>query len=213
MQPTERIYLTATPIRIWHWVNALAIVTLCATGAQIRFPEYVNLFGTYKGAIRLHNTAGIVASLSFLLWLAYYLVFARTLLKIYLPTVDDLTRGLVRQAKFYFWFYFFGGTPNPHETTPDNKFNPLQKTAYAVLMIVLVPLIIVSGVGLLNFAPLRGWIMAVGGIKLLAGAHYLIACAFCAFVFTHAYLATLGHTPLAHFKPMWTGWEEVEHHA
>jgi hypothetical protein len=24
----------------------------------------------------------------------------------------------------------------------------------------------------------------------------------------HIYLATLGHTPLAHFKPMWNGWEE-----
>src|SRR5512138_1861110 len=149
MEPTDKIYLTATPIRIWHWVNALCIVTLCATGAQIRFPEYVDLFGTYKAAIRLHNTAGIVASLSFVLWLAYYLVFARTLLKIYLPTVDDLLHGLVRQAKFYFWDYFFGGTPNPHTTTPLNKFNPLQKTAYAVLMLALVPLIIVSGLGLL----------------------------------------------------------------
>lgn len=212
METKERIYLTATPIRIWHWVNALAIVTLCATGAQIRFPEYIDWFGTYKSAIRLHNTAGIVASVSFLLWLAYYLVFARSLLKIYLPTRDDLLHGLVRQAKFYFWDYFFGKKPNPHHTTPENKFNPLQKSAYAVIMIVLVPLVILTGVFLLNFAPLRGWVIAVGGIKLLAGAHFLIACAFCAFVFTHAYLATLGHTPFAHFKPMWTGWEEVEQH-
>jgi thiosulfate reductase cytochrome b subunit len=211
MEPKERIYLTATPIRIWHWVNALAIVTLCATGAQIRFPEYIDWFGTYKSAIRLHNTAGLVASASFVLWFVYYLVFARSLLKIYLPTVDDLTRGLLRTAKFYFWDFFLG-RPNPHHSTPENKFNPLQKSAYAVIMIVLVPLIVLTGIFLLNFAPLRGWVIAVGGIKLLAGAHFLIACAFCAFVFTHAYLATLGHTPFAHFKPMWTGWEEVEQH-
>ncbi len=69
----------------------------------------------------------------------------------------------------------------------------------------LIGLVIGVGLGL----PLA---FAVGGIKFLDGAHFLIACAFCAFLFTHAYLATLGHTPLAHFKPMWTGWEEVEGH-
>jgi thiosulfate reductase cytochrome b subunit len=32
---------------------------------------------------------------------------------------------------------------------------------------------------------------------------------FTAFIFVHAYLATLGHTPLAHFKAMFTGFEEM----
>lgn len=209
MEPKERIYLTATPIRIWHWVNALAIVTLCVTGAQIRFPEYVNICGTYKAAIRLHNTAGIVASVSFLLWLGYYLIVARSLIRIYVPTLEDVKRGMFRQALYYFYFYF-RGRPNPHTATPEDKFNPMQKMAYLVMMLVLVPLIIVTGILLLNVEPLRAWVTAAGGIKLIDGAHFLLACAFCAFLFTHAYLATLGHTPLAHFKPMWTGWEEVE---
>ena len=210
MEPKERIYLTAMPIRIWHWVNALAIVTLCITGAQIRFPEYVNLFGTYKGAIRLHNTAGVVASITYLLWLGYYIISKR-LFQIYVPTMKDVKRGIFRQAMYYFCFYFFG-RPNPHVGTPDNKFNPMQKAAYLVMMMVLVPLVIVTGILLLNVEPLRYWVMMVGGIKLIDGAHFLLACAFCAFLFTHAYLATLGHTPLAHFKPMWTGWEELEEH-
>lgn len=63
----EKIYLQPTPVRIWHWLNAFCIIILTITGAQIRFPEYVNLFGTYKSAIMLHNTAGIVATCSFLL--------------------------------------------------------------------------------------------------------------------------------------------------
>lgn len=211
MEPKARVYMTAMPIRIWHWVNALAIVTLCVTGAQIRFPEYVNLFGTYKSAIRLHNTAGIVASVSFVLWLVYYLLVSRTLVKVYVPTIQDVRRGIFRQAFFYFYEYFWG-KPNPHHATPENKFNPMQKGAYMVMMLVLVPLIVISGILLLNVAPLRAALMALGGIKFVDGAHFLLACAFCAFLFTHAYLATLGHTPLAHFKPMWTGWEEVEQH-
>jgi thiosulfate reductase cytochrome b subunit len=32
---------------------------------------------------------------------------------------------------------------------------------------------------------------------------------FTAFIFVHAYLATLGHTPLAHFKAMFTGFEDA----
>jgi thiosulfate reductase cytochrome b subunit len=31
-----------------------------------------------------------------------------------------------------------------------------------------------------------------------------------AFLIIHVYLATAGHTPLAHIKAMITGWEEVE---
>ena len=62
---TKMIYLQPTPVRIWHWLNAFGIITLCISGAQIRFPEYVTLLGSYRSAIMLHNTAGIVVALSF----------------------------------------------------------------------------------------------------------------------------------------------------
>ena len=70
-KPQEQIYLTPTPVRIWHWLNALGIVTLCFTGLQIRFPEYANIFGTYKAAIKLHDVAGVTVSISFFLWFFY----------------------------------------------------------------------------------------------------------------------------------------------
>ncbi len=210
MAEQKYIYLQPTPVRIWHWLNALGIVTLCVTGAQIRFPEYVNVFGTYKAAIELHNTAGIVVAISFFLWLIYYLIFARKMVQLYVPNREDLQHGILRQAKFYFLTYFLGH-PNPHETTPDNKFNPMQKSAYLAIMFILVPLVIITGILLMNVAPLRNFVLMIGGLKFLVGAHFLLACSLCAFLFTHVYLATLGHTPFAHFKPMWTGWEEVHH--
>ncbi len=212
MEHTTKIYLTPTPVRIWHWLNALGIVTLCATGAQIRFPEHVQLFGTYKAAISLHNAAGIVVAISFVLWLVYYLVVARSLVKLYVPNQEDLQRGILRQALFYF-FNYFRGKPNPHHTTPECKFNPMQKAAYLVIMMVLVPLVIVTGFLIMNIGPMRELVLLLGGLKLMAGLHFLLACSLCAFVFTHVYLATLGHTPFAHFVPMWTGWEEVEPHS
>ena len=210
-KPQEQIYLTPTPVRIWHWLNALGIVTLCVTGIQIRFPEYANIFGTYKAAIRLHDIAGITVSISFCLWVFYYLVVARNIVKTYVPNIEDIKAGLFQQAFFYFFTYFLG-KKNPHTATPDNKFNSIQKVTYFMTRFLLLPLVILSGLLLMNIAPLRGWIIMIGGIKFLVDAHYLIACSFFAFLCVHIYMATLGHTPFAHFRQMWTGWEEVEIH-
>ena len=210
-KPQEQIYLTPTPVRIWHWLNALGIVTLCVTGMQIRFPEYANIFGTYKAAIRLHDIAGITVSISFCLWVFYYLVVARNIVKTYVPNIEDIKAGLFQQAFFYFFTYFLG-KKNPHTATPDNKFNSIQKVTYFMTMFLLLPLVILSGLLLMNVAPLRGWIIMIGGIKFLVDAHYLIACSFFAFLCVHIYMATLGHTPFAHFRQMWTGWEKIESH-
>lgn len=210
MSHPNRIYLTPMPVRIWHWINALGIVTLCITGAQIRFPEYFNLFGSYKATIWLHNAAGIVVSVFYIVWFLYYALIARKLLRLYVPSLSDLKVGLFKQAHYYFFNFFMGG-PNPHQVTPDNKFNPLQKTAYMAIMLGLVPLIIITGLLLLNITPLRDWIIMIGGIKIIIALHFLIGCSFAAFVISHIYLATLGPTPIEHFKPMWTGWED--HHS
>ncbi|MFO7761237.1 MAG: cytochrome b/b6 domain-containing protein [Thermodesulfobacteriota bacterium] len=195
-------------MRTWHWINAFGFVVLILSGIQIRFPEYVNIFGSYKAAIELHNTAGIVISINFCLWLIYYLFISRTLVKTYVPTTDDIRYGLVRQSIFYFFNYFLG-KPNPHHPTPDDKFNPLQKSAYLAIMLIMMPLLILSGIVLLNIGSLSGLVLALGGLKIVVAAHFLLACCLCAFMFTHIYLATLGETPIAHFKPMWYGWEEV----
>jgi len=211
MSSEHKIYLQPTPVRIWHWLNAFGIITLTVTGAQIRFPEYVQLFASYKSAILLHNTAGLVVAASFSLWFFYYGLVARNMRKIYVPTKDDLQHGLLRQAKFYLLTYFLGW-PNPHHATPEDKFNPMQKSAYMAIMFVLVPIVALTGILLTNVSPLRELVILVGGLKLLVAVHFLMACSLIAFLFTHVYLATLGKTPMAYIKPMWTGWEEVDHH-
>ena len=209
MNTENKVYLQPTPVRIWHWLNAFGIVTLTVTGAQIRFPEYVSLFASYKSAILLHNTAGLVVAVSFSLWFFYYGLVARNMRSIYVPTKDDLQVGILRQAKFYLLTYFLGW-PNPHHPTPDNKFNPMQKSAYMAIMFVLMPLVALTGILLTNVSPLREVVILIGGLKILVAAHFLLACCLIAFLFTHVYLATLGKTALAYIKPMWTGWEDEE---
>jgi len=205
------IYLQPKPVRIWHWINAIGIITLCLTGAQIRFPETITLFGSYKTAILLHNTAGLVVAVSFSIWYFFYKLVRGTLEKLYVPTGDDLRHGLVRQLLFY-CFWYFRGDPSPHHPSPNNKFNPMQKSAYLAVMFVLMPLVSLTGILLLNVSVLRELILMSGGLKIIIATHFLLACSLCAFLFTHVYLATLGKTALAYIKPMLTGWEEEEEH-
>jgi thiosulfate reductase cytochrome b subunit len=212
MSDKKMIYLQPIPVRIWHWVNALGIITLIVTGAQIRFPEQITILGSYRGAIQVHNVAGLIVALSFSLWFFYYKMVKNSLDKLYIPNEEDLKHGLVRQLLYYCFWYFLG-KPSPHHATPEAKFNPMQKSAYLAVMFVLVPLVGLSGILLMNVTPLRVLILVSGGIKFIVALHFLLACSLLAFVFTHVYLATLGATPLAYFKPMVFGWEEVpEHH-
>lgn len=208
---TKLIYLQPTPVRIWHWLNALGIVTLCISGAQIRFPEFISICGNYRSAILLHNTAGIVVALSFSFWFFYYKLVSGNLVDIYVPKVQELSNGLMKQIFFYFYAYFKGAA-SPFHATPENKFNPMQKSAYLAVMFVIVPLVSLTGIMLLNIGPLRQMLLVIGGLGVVATLHFLLACVLGAFLVTHVYLATLGSTPLAYFKPMWTGWEKVEHH-
>ena len=201
------VYMQPTPIRIWHWIHVLSIVTLCVTGAQIRFPDVVNLLGSYKSAVRLHNTAGIVVAASMGFWFLYYAAVSRSIGKVYFLTKENVKHGLVRQAIYYACNYFRGGA-NPFHATPVDKFNALQKLSYQVIMFVFMPLVIVTGISLLDILHLRNLLFELGGIKLIDGIHFLSACCLCAFLFIHFYLTTLGPTPFSEIRTMWTGWEK-----
>lgn len=211
MSDKKMVYLQPLPVRIWHWINAFGIILLSVTGAQIRFPEVVNIMGSYQTAIQVHNIAGVAVSLSFSFWFFYYKMVQNSLEKLYIPNEDDLKRGLIRQL-LYYCFWYFMGRPSPFHATPEEKFNPMQKSAYLAVMFVLVPLVGLTGLLLMNLTPLRVLVLATGGIKIIVAVHFLLACSLVAFLFTHVYLATLGSTPLAYMKPMVFGWEEVEEH-
>jgi thiosulfate reductase cytochrome b subunit len=212
MSDKKMIYLQPIPVRIWHWINALGIITLIVTGAQIRFPETIKILGSYRNAIDVHNVAGITVAVSFSLWFFYYKMVKNTLDKLYIPNEEDLKHGLLRQLLFYCFWYFLG-KPSPHHATPDEKFNPMQKSAYLAVMFVLMPLVGLTGILLMNVTPLRVLILMSGGIKFIVALHFMLACSLLAFLCTHVYLATLGSTPLAYIKPMVFGWEELpEHH-
>ena len=206
MTNEKLIYIHPLPVRIWHWINAFGFVLLILTGFQIRFAEMLNVM-TLPNAITVHNYVGFVVIANYFIWLTYYLASGNV--KIYIPDPRNVVALAIKQVQYY-GYGIFVGKPNPHIMTPDNKFNPLQQQAYLAIMFVFLPAQMMSGLFLWKIKGYEEYINLLGGIKLLDTIHVLLFFFFTSFLFIHCYLATLGHTPLAHFKAMFTGYEE--HH-
>jgi len=201
------IYLHPLPIRIWHWVNALGFIILIITGAQMRYPHIFKLF-SFETAVDIHSWLGFILLANYCIWLFYYLLTFK--IKIYIPPLHhpvEFAKKAIRQAKFY-GFGIMVGDQNPHHSTPDNKFNPMQQVSYLMIMAALIPVQIVTGLFLWDpdfFGPA---VNLVGGIQIADMIHVLLWIFFSAFIIVHFYLATLGHTPMAHIIAMFTGYEE-----
>jgi thiosulfate reductase cytochrome b subunit len=204
----NKIYLHPLPVRIWHWVNAVSFIILIVTGLQIRYRELMGLM-KFRDAVDIHNFFGFVLIFNFFIWLVYYIVTGK--IKIYIPPLNlkKFVTGSLKQAKYY-GYGILMGEPNPHHSTPDNKFNPLQQMAYLAIMLLLIPLQLGSGLLLWDVKRFADFINLAGGIKIVDTIHVFLFLFFTSFIFVHVYLATLGHTATAHIKAMFTGYEELE---
>ena len=205
----KKVYLHPLPIRIWHWVNALAFIILIVTGAQVRFGNVMHLF-SFETAVTIHSLTGFILVGNYFIWLIYYLLTGN--IKIYIPPLNhpvEFAKKAIVQAKFYGGGIMVG-SHNPHHSTPDHKFNPMQQVSYLMIMVLLIPLQLITGLLLWDpklFSPV---VSLVGGIQVIDILHVLLWIFFSAFIIVHFYLATLGHTTWAHIIAMFTGFEEEE---
>lgn len=204
----QRIYVHPLPVRIWHWLNALGFIALILTGVQIRYSDLLAAV-PFKLAVQLHNWIGFALIGNYFIWLLFYLFTDK--IKVYHPELNPAKyyRDSLRQAVFY-GYGIFKGQPNPHHVSAYRKFNALQSITYQIIMILLVPLQFYTGLLLWDVNGFAGSIELFGGVRVVSTVHVLLFIFFTAFIFIHPYLASLGHTPAAHFKAMITGYEEVE---
>ena len=204
MSTGRLLYNYPLPVRVWHWINASGFVCLILTGFQIRYAEVLN-FMPLTVAISIHNYVGFGVIANFFVWLSYYLGTGNV--KIYIPDSRGWLALVWEQLKYY-GYGVFVGKHNPHLMSPENKFNPLQQLVYLVVMFVFLPAQMMSGLFLWQIKKYEEYINLLGGIKLLDTIHVLLFFLFTSFLVIHCYFATLGHTPLARFKAMLTGFEE-----
>ena len=196
---SERIYLFTRFERFWHWMQAALIITLLVTGFAIHGSHGLLDFRT---AVEVHELA---AWLLIGLWvLAIFWHFTTGQWKHYVPTLSNIDR----MVKYYAYGIFIGA-PHPYKVTVERKHNPLQRIAYLGVKLLINPLVWVSGLVYLFWGRLQPLMPDGLGLQQVAQLHTLGAFLMLAFLIIHVYLATAGHTSLAHIKAMITGWEDV----
>jgi thiosulfate reductase cytochrome b subunit len=203
-----KIYVNPLPVRLWHGANAAMFLVLVATGVQLRYLDLFDVI-SFRTAVIVHNWVGFALIANFFVWLLFYLFSPRN--RAYHPEFNilKLARDSFRQMQYYGWG-MFRGEQNPHRIDPYDKFNPLQRMLYQVLMLVLLPLQFVTGLLMWDIKRFSDMIELVGGVRVVSTLHVLIFIFFVFYLLIHPYLATLGHTPTAHMKAMITGYEDVD---
>jgi len=204
----EETYINPLPIRIWHWINALGFVLLIVTGFQLRYVDLFSLM-SFEAAVKLHNWVGFAVIANYFLWLGYYLFSDR--ITNYHPVLDakSFFRNFFRQTRYYS-YGIFKGERSPHRVRPYDKFNPMQRLTYQLIMLVAAPISFITGIMLWDVKRFEGWIEMMGGIRVVDTIHVVIFILFVFFIFVHAYMGALGRTPSTHYKEMLTGYEELE---
>ena len=205
------VYEHPWAIRFTHWVSAITIFVLAASGMRIflAFPSFgpkipqknfvdipkaLTLGGWLGGALQWHFTFMWMFAACGVLYIAYQLFSGHY--KTVLFNSGDV-RGVWPMVRHYF---FFG--PKPRVQT---QYNPLQKLAYSSV-IACGALALASG--LVMYKPVQfswlGWLL--GGYHWARLWHFAALCGFLAFFPGHLIMVALHGW--RNFASMLTGWKK-----
>lgn len=207
MESTDKIYLYPLWLRIWHGFNAVGIIVLIITGLLMNSAGKSNIIG-FNLTVNLHNIAGILVSLAYIGYVIGNLATSNG--RYYLINMKGFLKRPAKQAYYYFWGMFHG-MEAPFPISEKRKFNPLQKYMYVLIMYVVVPLVIISGIALLYPEIIIEKIYHMSGISITAIVHAAMGFFISIFLIVHIYFATIGKSPLDNFKSMITGWHQASH--
>lgn len=201
---TAEVYIYTKYERFWHWMQAIVIGVLIITGIVIHWPNNATAFGWM---IMAHNVAAAILVINAAIALVDAL--ATGSVKRFIPHPQGFFSQAIDQTVYYAKGIFIG-EPHPHEKRVGARLNPLQQATYLVILNILLPGQIITGILIWGAQRWPDFTSRLGGLGFLLPIHNLIAWFFAAFLILHIYLTTTGVTPLASMKGMVTGWEEVE---
>jgi Ni/Fe-hydrogenase 1 B-type cytochrome subunit len=141
------VYVYERPVRLWHWVNALALVVLAVTGYLIASPWSVQGGEASEhylmGYVRFtHFAAGYVLAVGFIGRVYWALVGNQYARELFLPAVHraDWWDGLWHEIK---WYLFLVPEPRKHA-----GHNPLASMAMFLFYVLGALFMIVTGFAL-----------------------------------------------------------------
>jgi thiosulfate reductase cytochrome b subunit len=203
------MYLYPKWIRVWHVINAAMILILIVTGLSMQYTDKDNasyVVGFAK-AVRLHNFAALILVLNYILFVTGNLLTNNG--RYYRIGRKDFLSNLKKQFKYYS-LGMFRGEKHPFPVTEERKFNPLQKITYILAMYVAMPLLIISGTGLLLPEITIKTVFGISGLILTDILHITMGFLLSIFMVIHIYTCTLGARPTSLFWGMITGYHREE---
>lgn len=192
------VYVYEVPVRIWHWVNALAIIVLCVTGYLIGSPlpsidmaeaTHQFIFGYIRFA---HFAAGMIMTVGFfgrIYWSFVGNSHSRQMFK--LPFwKKQFWFELMEEVR---WYLFLKKRPKKYV-----GHNPLAQVAMFFFMTVGMTFMILTGFALYSEGAGRdGWLDTlfgplldlVGGSQTMHQIHHLGMWVIVVFIIIHIYAA------------------------
>lgn len=204
-QGVVRVYILPGWVRAWHWANALLIITLIVTGTSLHFADAGMPMVEFGLAVRVHNIAGVLLIALYVCFVVANAVTGNWWQ--FVPRPPGILERCTRQTRYYLWGVF-KGEPEPYPVTPQENFNAMQSLTYWVMIYIVMPLLVVTGIVFLypSLAPKEAF--GVDGLFPIAVLHSLCATVIATFMVAHIYLCTFGKKISSTFKTMITGWHE-----
>jgi Ni/Fe-hydrogenase b-type cytochrome subunit len=221
----------ALPTRLWHWVNAVAIVVLIGSGLGIsnahprlywgryganfdpawwqlpRFPSWLTIPANYNLAIsrRWHLFFALVLAFSLLAYMIVSLLNRHFQRNLRVRRADLSPSHLAADARAHLALRF-------HDPENPRAYNVFQKLSYVGIVFLALPLAILTGLALSPaMAAAWPWLLDLfGGRQSARSLHFLAMIAIAGFTIVHLALVILAG-PVNEVRSMLTGtWKVPE---
>ncbi len=218
-----QVYRHRLITRVWHWINAFAVLVMIPSGLMIfnahprlywgnyganfdhawltlpQWPGWLTLPSTYDlaGARHWHLAFALVLAFSLLVYLPWSLL-NRHIQRDLRIRRDELAPAHLAGDLQAHWDLRFHDPANP------TAYNIFQKASYVGVLFVLLPLLIFTGLAL---APgMWGWLPELfGGRQSARSLHFIAMALLSLFTLVHLTLVILAG-PVNEVRSMITGW-------
>ena len=183
-------------------LNALLCLILILTGLSIQFSN-PTITVKFSAAVAIHSVGGVLLSIN------YAIFFIGNLFTVNGTYYVIELKGYFKRLKIQFYYYTVGVFKKekvPFPVTLDSKFNPLQQFSYVAIMYVVIPMAIVSGLGLLYPEITVNSLLGISGLDYTDLLHLFCGFIITIFMCVHIYFCTFGKTAISNFKSIINGY-------
>ncbi len=202
----DKIKIHPLYVRIFHWINAVAMVLMIMSGWQIynaapvfeaiEFPDYLTLGGWLGGGIQFHFAVMWVFVTNLLIYFFVSILTGHFKHSMFPVTPMSILNDLGKALR--------GKLPHTVGT-----YNSVQKISY-IGVIILMLLVLLSGLAIWKSVQFQTIGMLFGGYDGARVVHFVCMSLICAFIVMHLVLVAIVPSTLI---PMITGWARKSAHA